>query len=277
MAVCEQGDEFILPVPYYFNHDMWLRMSGVGVRYLECDSDMLPAVEDAQRLINNRTKAILLVTPNNPTGRIYPPDLIRDFAELASHHGIRLFLDETYRDFRADTGPAHELFSDPNWAQTVVHLHSFSKVFSITGYRVGGLATHPSLLTEIDKIADCLTICPNRLGQEAALFGLENLGEWVEANRVLMNERVETFTTEMRKADIGLEIAAAGAYFAYVRHSLPESSRSVARRLVESQQVLALAGSMFGPGQDDALRLAFANLDESAMPELARRLANFFG
>ncbi len=277
MAVCERGDEIVVPVPYYFNHDMWLGMNGIRARYLSCGADMLPDLDAAAALINGRTRAILLVTPNNPTGRVYPPDLIRGFAALATRSGIKLFLDETYRDFRPGTDPAHELFSDPNWADTVVHLHSFSKVFSITGYRVGGLAADPALLTEINKIADCLTICPSRPGQEAALFGLKNLGGWVEGNRILMNERVAAFAREMEAADVGLEIAAAGAYFAYVRHSLPEPSRSVAKRLVDEQQVLALAGSMFGPGQDDALRLAFANLDESAMPELAGRLATFFG
>lgn len=275
-ALCGAGDEVIVPVPYYFNHDMWLGMTGVVARYLPCGPDMLPDVEEAEALIGDRTRAITLVTPNNPTGRVYPPALIYSFFELAKRRGIRLILDETYRDFRPDTEPAHSLFEDPDWADVVVHLHSFSKVFSITGYRVGGLATHPDLLVEIDKIADCLTICPSRPAQHAALFGLRHLGDWVESNRLLMNRRVTAFGAAINAARVNIEIAAAGAYFAYVRHPLPEPSATVARRLVDDQNVLALAGSMFGPDQDDSLRLAFANLDESEMPELAARLAGFF-
>jgi len=275
-ALCERGDELIVPVPYYFNHDMWMRISGIIPRYLQCDPDMLPDVNDAEALIGSRTKAILLVTPNNPTGRVYPPEVIAAFADLAVRHGLMLVLDETYRDFRPDTEPAHGLFADTNWADVVVHLHSFSKVFSITGYRVGGMAAHPSLLAEVDKIADCLTICPSRLGQEAALFGLGHLGDWVESNRVMMNERVDAFRSAIESRSVGVEIAAAGAYFAYVRHPFDEPSSRVARRLVDDENVLALAGSMFGPNQDDALRLAFANLDTSMMPGLAERLARFF-
>lgn len=272
-ALCGAGDELVLPVPYYFNHDMWLGMNGIVPRYLSCGPDMLPSLEAAADLIGPRTRGILLITPNNPTGRVYPPGLIADFAALAERQGIRLILDETYREFRPTTDPAHHLFSDPNWTDTVIHLHSFSKVFSITGYRVGGIAAAPELLTEIDKIADCLTICPSRLAQEAALFGLRSLAGWVEANRVMMNDRVTSFRREMERADTGYEIAAAGAYFAYVRHPFDHDSRTVARRLVDEHNVLTLAGSMFGPGQDRYLRLAFANLDRALMPELASRLA----
>jgi aspartate/methionine/tyrosine aminotransferase len=276
-ALCERGDELIVPVPFYFNHDMWLGMNGITARYLPCDDSMLPEVDQADSLITERTRAILLVTPNNPTGRVYPPQLIADFAALARRRGIHLVLDETYRDFRPDTSPAHGLFSDPDWADSVVHLHSFSKVFSITGYRVGGLVASPELLTEVDKIADCLTICPSRIGQAAVSYGLEHLGSWVDSNRILMNRRVDTFREAMAEAAVDAEIAAAGAYFAWLRHPMEAAGSEVANRLVDEQNVLGLAGSMFGPGPANSLRLAFANLEEEAMPTLAGRLADFFG
>ena len=215
-VLCEPGDRVIMPVPYYFNYDMWLSMAGVEAAYLACSGDMLPSVEDAGALVNNRTRAIVLVTPNNPTGRVYPPDLISAFARLAAERGLHLIIDETYRGFRATTGPSHDLFGNPQWDRSVIQIHSFSKVYSIPGYRVGGLAASPGLLHEVDKVADCLTICPSRIGQEAALYGLGHVGEWVEANRLTMNRRVEQFTEAMR--DSPYEVASAGAYFAYVRH-----------------------------------------------------------
>ena len=182
-----------------------------------------------------------------------------------------MIVDETYRDFRHTTGPAHDLFTDPQWDRTVIHIESFSKVYSIPGYRVGAMAASPDLLHEVDKVADCLTICPGRIGQEAALYGLGHLAGWVEANRSTMNRRVERFGEEMR--DSSYEVVSAGAYFAYVRHPFAGvPGVKVARRLFEEQAVLALAGEMFGPGQDRYLRLAFANLDDRDIPELARRL-----
>ncbi len=270
-VLCEPGDQVIMPVPYYFNYDMWLGMAGVEPVYLECSEEMLPSVEGAASLLTGRTKAIVLVTPNNPTGRVYPPELIDAFGRLANESGVYLIVDETYRDFRASTAPAHHLFRDPNWDASVLHIHSFSKVYSIPGYRVGALGGSPDLLTQVDKVADCLTICPSRIGQEAALYGLGHLSGWVAANRATMARRVRLFAKEMEGS--AYRVVSAGAYFAYVRHPFEGvPARQVARRLFDEQSILALAGEMFGPGQDRYLRLAFANLEDRDIPELARRL-----
>ena len=270
-VLCEPGDRVVMPTPYYFNYDMWLNMAGIEAAYLECSGGMLPPLEGAADLVDDRTRAIVLVTPNNPTGRVYPSELISSFADLAAEAGIHLIVDETYRDFRSTTGPAHDLFRDPQWDRTVIHIESFSKVYSIPGYRVGAMAASPDLLHEVDKVADCLTICPGRIGQEAALYGLGHLAGWVEANRSTMNRRVEQFGKAMR--DSSYRVVSAGAYFAYVRHPFEGvPGVQVARRLFEEHAVLCLAGEMFGPDQDRYLRLAFANLEDRDIPELARRL-----
>ena len=271
-ALCEPGDEVILPAPYYFNHDMWLSISGVRAVYLPCSDGMLPSPEAAGTLLTDRTRAMVLVTPNNPTGRVYPPDLVSDFAGLAAARGVYLIMDEAYRHFRGGPGPAHRLFGDPDWDRCVIHIGSFSKAYAIPGYRMGSLAASPGLLAEIEKVADCLTICPNRLGQEAALYGLRRLGGWVEDRRREIHGRIEEFT---RTADgRPYEVASAGGHFVYLRHPFEGApAREVARRLYEELAVLALSGDMFGPGQDRFLRLAFANLSDRDVPELARRLA----
>ena len=271
-VLCEPGDEVILPIPYYFNHDMWLAINGVEAVYLPCSGDMLPSPADADALLTERTRAVVLVTPNNPTGRVYPPALISAFADLAAERGICLILDETYRHFRSTAEPAHHLFRDPDWDRHLIHIDSFSKVYAITGYRVGGLAASPGLLTEAEKVADCLTICPNRLGQEAALYGLGRLEGWVEENRRAASRRIGEFTKTAGGRPY--EVASAGGHFVYVRHPFEGApAREVAQRLYDEQAVLALSGDMFGPGQDRYLRLAFANVSDSDVPELARRLA----
>ena len=270
-VLCEPGDEVIMPVPYYFNYDMWLSMFGIQAAYLECSAGMLPSVEGAAGLVDGRTRAIVLVTPNNPTGRVYPPELISAFARLAAEAGLHLIVDETYRDFRDTTAPAHDLFRDPRWDRSVIQIQSFSKVYSIPGYRVGAMAASPELLLEVDKVADCLTICPSRIGQEAALYGLEHLDGWVAANRTTMNRRVQQFGESMQGSSY--EVVSAGAYFAYVRHPFEGvPGLRVARRLFDEHAVLALAGEMFGADQDRYLRLAFANLEDGDIPVLARRL-----
>ena len=199
-VLCGPGDQVILPVPYYFNHHMWLTISGVEPVYLPCSEGMLPTVEQAASLINDRTKAIVLVTPNNPTGAVYPSDLIHEFAQLSADQGIFLILDETYRQFRTTTAPAHLLFQDTEWARTVIHIESFSKVYSIPGLRVGAMAAAPQILRQVDKAADCVTICPNRIGQAAVRFGLEHLEDWVDSNRLTLNHRVDRFVKAMENS-----------------------------------------------------------------------------
>ncbi len=143
MALAAAGDEVILPLPYYFNHQMWLDMQGITARHLPFRADRggVPDPDEAAKLIGPRTRAIVLVTPNNPTGAIYPPEVIAAFFRLARSRGLALILDETYRDFLPKDGAPHDLFAEPDWRDTLVQLYSFSKVYCLTGYRVGSIIT----------------------------------------------------------------------------------------------------------------------------------------
>ena len=283
MSLCQRGDQVVLPLPYYFNHAMWLQLLEIEPVYLPSQKQpaagerstalLVPDVERAASMITDRTRAIVLVTPNNPSGTVYPPATIEAFYELAEERGIGLVLDETYRDFRNETKPPHRLFERADWQTTLIQLYSFSKVFCLTGYRVGAITASAALLEEVAKAMDCVAICPPHIGQLAALEGLRTLDGWKEENRVLMNRRLDQFLTQLAASDSGYQVEAAGAYFAYVKHPFArEKSLSVGQRLAQQHGVLALAGSMFGPNQDAYLRLAFANLGEESLPELVARL-----
>jgi len=275
LALAKPGDEIILPLPYYFNHQMWLEMQDIQAVHLPFRPDWggVPDPRRAGALINSRTRAIVLVTPNNPTGAVYPPAVIAAFYELARQHRIALILDETYRDFLPEDGPPHELFGDPHWAETVVHLYSFSKVFCLTGYRVGAVVTSPALIAEIAKAMDCLAICAPHVGQEAALFGLGHLARWRRDNTNLMRSRLAALQRAFAQNDIGYQLISAGAYFAYVAHPFEgRKAAQIARRLAQEQNLLCLPGDMFGPGQDDYLRFAFANVSAEAITVVGMRL-----
>jgi aspartate/methionine/tyrosine aminotransferase len=276
LALAKGGDEIILPLPYYFNHQMWFDMQGIRAVHLPFRPERggVPDPEDAARLITERTRAIVLVTPNNPTGAVYPPDVIAAFCRLARDRGLALVIDETYRDFLSSDAAPHDLFRDPRWPDTLVHLYSFSKVFCLTGYRVGAIACGRGLGAEIAKAMDTVAICAPRIGQAAAIHGLRALGEWRRANTAMMRDRLATLRDAFRRNDIGYELVSAGAYFAYVRHPFDgRPAAEVARRLADRQNILCLPGSMFGGGQDSFLRFAFANVAAEAMPAIAGRLA----
>lgn len=279
IALAPAGSSVILPTPWYFNHKMTLDMLGIEAIALPCSAEdgMLPDLEMAATLIRQNTRAIVLVTPNNPTGAVYPADLLKGFLELTEEHGMALVLDETYRDFLTpDAGAPHTLFSDPGWPDAgLVHLYSFSKVFSLTGYRAGALVAAPSFVDEVAKVMDCVSICAPSLAQSAALFGLGNLDDWRRDKRLLMADRVAAFSKAIDGHNAGYKVRSIGAYFAYVEHPFTDQdAKTVAMRLAAEQNLLCLPGSMFGPDQNRMLRFAFANVEASVMPEIATRLSN---
>ena len=276
LALAKAEEEVIVPLPYYFNHQMWLDMQGIRAVHLPFRPDRggVPDPQEAAQLITPETRAILLVTPNNPTGAIYPPEAIRAFYDLAKSRGLALIIDETYRDFLPEDSAPHDLFGDADWRDTLVHLYSFSKVFCLTGYRVGAIVAGPRLNPEIAKAMDTVAICAPRIGQAAALEGLRSLGDWRRGNTKLMRDRLAMLRQALKRNDLGYELISSGAYFAYLRHPHRNlSATQVARRLADQQNMLCLPGSMFGEGQEEFLRFAFANVPEESMPAIAERLA----
>lgn len=279
-ALTTEGDEIILPTPWYFNHKMWLDMTGVTAVPLDAGSDLFPDPEKARSLINARTRAIVLISPNNPTGMEYPPRLIEAFYLLAREHGIPLILDETYRDFRISTGLAHDLFTDPDWPDGFIHLYSFSKSFHLSGHRLGAIAASVAHLSEVTKFLDTVTICPTGIAQAAALWGLQNLDQWLEGERQEILARGRTAQDVFNSLSAkGWSLLASGAYFAYVEHPNAANHTNAAQHLLRETGVLMLPATMFRPdnqaGSSTQFRVAFANLGSDGIKELGQRLSDF--
>ncbi len=272
-ALCQAGDELILPLPCYFNHQMWLSTRAVTPRYLSFNPDTaMPDPEEARRLINERTRAILLVTPNNPSGAIYSPERIAAFYEVARDHGIALILDETYRDFIDIDKRPHALFARDDWRDTLVHLYSFSKVFSLTGFRTGAIVTGQALLEQLKKIQDCTAICAPHAGQLAAVFGLKHLHQWKVEKAEELAQRAVAIKAAFENPALGYRLISAGAYFAYVQHPFDAPARDVVKHLIETQEIVCLPGSYFGEQQEQFVRFAFANVHESNFDDVVVRL-----
>ncbi len=275
LTIASAGDSILLPTPWFWNHQQSCDMLGITPRPLPCDAEhgFVPSVMDAERLIDSTTRAIVLISPNNPTGAVSPPETIAAFAALCRDRGIWLILDETYRDFLpAGQDRAHALFDDPNWDGHIIGLYSFSKAYCVPGFRLGAVTTSPAMVGHLTKALDSLHICPNRVAQSAVAWGIRALSDWRTANRDLINERAN----HLRQAFASVPewpVASLGAYFAYVRHPYRgTSSAAVAEHLTAELGAICLPGSAFGPGQEDFVRVAFANAGAAALDELAGRL-----
>ena len=277
-TLCAEGDEVILPTPWYFNHKMWLDMSGVHSVALRTDDALLPDPDAAEALITPRTRTIALVSPNNAAGVEYPAALITAFFHLAQRRGIAMILDETYRDFHASDGAPHDLFADADWSNTLIHLYSFSKAYRLTGHRVGAMITGQQRLAEVEKLLDTVAICPGQIGQHAALWGLQNLRQWLAGERAEILARRAAIAKGFAPLERGgWQLLGLGAYFAYMQHPFKMRSDDLARHLVREQSILCLPGTMFCPDDDPdgagQLRIPFANLDQAGISVLFDRLA----
>ncbi|WP_225029210.1 aminotransferase [Xinfangfangia pollutisoli] len=282
-SIAGPGDEVILPTPWYFNHKMWFDMQGVVTVPLDTGATLIPSAEAAAALITEKTRAIVLVTPNNPGGVEYPAETVAAFYALARDRGLALVLDETYRDFDSRHsvergGRPHDLFTDPAWPETLVQLYSFSKAYRLTGHRVGSVIASAERLAEVEKFLDCVAICPSQLGQIGALWGMRNLRQWVAGERDEILSRRKAMEAGFH-ALAGWKLLGCGAYFACVEHPFEMGSDVLCKRLVDDCAILMLPGTMFHPEDSPAgkrqIRIAFANVDAAGIAELFRRLAAF--
>ena len=275
-TIAGEGDAVILPTPWYFNHKMWLDMAGVQTVPLPTGESLIPDAAAAERLIGPATRAIVLVSPNNPGGVEYPAEVLRAFHDLCRARGLALIVDETYRDFDSRTGRPHDLFADPDWDDTLIHLYSFSKAYRLTGHRVGAAVASVERLAEVEKFLDTVAICPNQVGQRAALWGMQNLGQWLAGERAEILDRRAAIVEGFPRLP-GWCLLGCGAYFAYVEHPFAIASDALAKRLVRDAGVLMLPGTMFQPeGAPDGarqLRIAFANIDRAGIGALFDRLS----
>ena len=273
LTLCQAGDEVIVPLPAYFDHPMALTAYGVTPRYLPYveSAGGLPDPAQVAAAINEKTRAILLVSPSNPTGAILPPALLRELFDLARRRNIALLLDETYNTF-APPATRHDLFRLPAWGEHFVQIASFGKTFALTGYRAGALVASERVISAALKIQDSMVVCAPRLTQHAIAWGCDHLDAWVEANARTMQQRHDLFQSSFSALGNRFQLSASGAFFAWVRHPFAgQSGRQVARRLAQEENLICLPGEAFGPGLDGYLRLAFGNIAAAAIPAAVQR------
>jgi aspartate/methionine/tyrosine aminotransferase len=233
----------------------------------------VPTPEAAEALINSRTRAIVLVSPGNPSGVTVSPEVLRGFFRLAARHDIALIVDETYRSFRGTDEPAHDLFGDPDWPRTLVSLHSFSKDLAIPGYRVGAVVGSAELNREVMKLLDCVAICPPRVGQEAAWAGLTESGQWRRQRAGEVADKRAWLATVMADRPGGFEVLTSGGFFAWVRHPFDGvPTEDVMRELIISYDTLVIAGTAFLPEDRQVFRVSFGNVDQAGLSDFAGRL-----
>lgn len=272
LALLDPGDEVLLPTPGFPNMDGMVRLiGGEPVFYpLFPDDGFLPRVDELARRCTARTKVLFLNTPANPTGSVFPGELVSELVEFCERQDLWLLSDEVYDEIVLDPALAHIAAASFDRSGRVVSVYSFSKVYAMTGWRVG-YAVAPQPVAEIlCTLQEPQVSCPSTISQLAAVATLTGPHQPYE-------EMVEAYRARRRRAvtvarDEGLRCVEPGGTI-YMMVDVSEagvSSLDFALRLLDQQGVSVAPGSVFGPGGEGWVRISLAASEEDVAEGLRR-------
>ncbi len=277
MAVSDPLDEFILPSPYYFNQEMALRMLGCVPVTVPTDARHQLDPDRIAAAITPRTRAIVTISPNNPTGAVYPRDTLVAINDLCARRGLYHFSDEAYEYFCHGPTPHFSVASLPQAAGHTLSFFSFSKNFGMASWRVG-YCLYPSALDEaMLKIQDTNLICAPVASQLVALAALR-AGRGQVAPRIAELARVrDEVHTRLRSLGDRIRFEPTeGAFYVLVALPARPDPLEFNRQMVERFGVATIPGFAFGLDPADAnwQRLSYGALDGGAVVEGTRRFVD---
>jgi aspartate/methionine/tyrosine aminotransferase len=272
LAVADVGDEIVLQTPYYFNHEMAIGMAGCRAVLVPTDDRYQLRLDLIERAITPRTRAIVTVSPNNPTGAVYPEAPLRAVNELCRARGIYHLHDEAYEYFTYGDVKPFSPGSIPGSAAHTISLYSFSKAYGFAGWRIGYMVIPASLEEAVRKIQDTNLICPTMIAQAAALGALKAGASYCRGKLSGMAEVREVARRAF--AEIAPFCAAPvtdGAFYFFLRIDAPIEPLPLVERLVREHRVAAIPGTAFGVSTGCSLRVAFGALEtETAAQGIGR-------
>lgn len=183
---CNEGDEVIVLEPFYTNYNTFAFMNGLTLKAIPTDirqGFQVPDIEEFEKAITDRTKAILICNPGNPTGTLYSKESMLAIGEIARKHDLFLISDEVYREFCYTDEPHFSAMHIPDLDQNVILVDSVSKRYNLCGARIGCIVSHnKDVMTAAMKYAQA-RLCPPVLGQHAALGALDTPKEYFKEVR----------------------------------------------------------------------------------------------
>ena len=277
-VICDPGSEVILPLPYYFNHAMAVQLAGGVV--VPVDGGPIPDPALLAAAITPRTRAIVTISPANPSGVVLPRAVLTAINALCARHGLLHINDEAYELFVHGAEPHFSPASLPGAAAHTVSLHSLSKAYGLAGWRLGYAAFPQALQPALAKVIDTFAICPTVLSQRAAAAALATDPTWA-AERVagLRPRRAQVLEAvaqwQARGWPVRLWAEPDGAFYGLLVVEGPGlSSDGLMERLVLEHGVATVSGSAFGLALPGAavLRLSYGMLADADLAEALQRL-----
>jgi aspartate/methionine/tyrosine aminotransferase len=273
LAITDPGDEVILLAPYYFNHEMAVEMIGCRAIAVPTLADHQPDLDAIRAAVTPRTRAIVTISPNNPTGAVYPEATLRAINVLCAERGLYHMNDEIYEYFTYDGARHYSPGSMSGAGAHTISMFSFSKSYGMASWRVGYMVLPARLSNALVKVQDTVIVCAPGLAQAAGLGAVSAGSDYcrMHARRFdLVRRRALSRLAEL--ADICDVVPPLGAFYLFVRVRTPLAAQVVAERLVREHRVATLPASAFGFTERCALRIGYGALDEHSVDEGMTRL-----
>lgn len=273
-ATMGPGDEILLPDPEFPNWRMAAVAAGVGVATYPARAahGFVPTLDDIEAAITTRTKAILVNSPNNPTGAVYPADLLAGIVEIARRHDLWVFSDECYESITFDV--PHVSPSSFDTDARVLAFHSFSKTYAMTGWRLGYVVTRdPVVAGLLGQVAEATIACPSSISQRAALAALTGPQDAVRTAVASYRERRDAAIALLTGRGIPCARPDGAFYLMVDVSAATADGHAFALRLIAERHVAVSPGEAFGPGGAGMVRVSLAS-ERSILLEGLSRLAD---
>jgi aspartate/methionine/tyrosine aminotransferase len=265
MAISDPGDEIILLRPFYFNHEMAIQMLSCTPVLVDTDAEYQPCLENIKASITSKTKAIVTVSPNNPSGAVYPEKSLRDINALCKEKGIYHISDEAYEYFTYENTEHFSVASISDSKEHTISLYSLSKAYGFASWRVGYMLIPEHLSMSVKKAQDTILICPTRIAQEAAIAAIHEGRNYTLSH---MDEiilfRNKLYVALQSIDEICTTPNTKGAFYFLVKINTTLTGMQVVERLIKEFKIAVIPGETFGMNNGCYLRIAYGALKKES-------------
>jgi aspartate/methionine/tyrosine aminotransferase len=273
MAITDPDDEIILLRPYYFNHEMAINMVNCKAVIVETNADYQPNIDSITNAITDKTKAIVTVSPNNPSGAVYPQSTLVEINELCRKKGIYHISDEAYEYFTYEKSEHFSVASIEKSDEHTISLFSLSKAYGFASWRIGYMLIPEHLSLSVKKIQDTILICPARITQEAAIAAMQEGRKYTLSHlKQIESVRDELYIALQSINNIGTTPLSTGAFYFFVKLNTDLTGMQLVERLIREHKIAVIPGETFGMNNGCYIRIAYGALDKKTSEKGIQRL-----
>lgn len=275
LAITDPGNEIILQTPYYFNHEMAVVMASCRPVLVATDESYQLRSAAIREAITARTQAVVTVSPNNPTGAVYPEALLSEVNQICRERGIYHIHDEAYENFTYNGARHFSPASIPGSEGYTISLFSFSKAYGFASWRVGYMVIPENLFVSVKKIQDTILICAPVISQFAAAGALKAGATFCHEKLKAITETRSVVLAELNQiANLCTIPPADGAFYFLLRIHSRLNAPDLTERLIKEHRVAVIPGTTFGMDRGCYLRVSYGALEKQTAVEGIGRLVN---